>query len=158
RRRGEANQLGFALILVCLRHPGRVLETNEVPPPALLGYLAQQLEVDAGAFTICAQRDQTRRTHLAVMTHRLGLVGFSRGAFPAAADWALSIAPSMRDLEAMKPPLVEELRRRRNPLLSLAVLELMAHTVQRRAEAVVHRWRAYPRAFRADTSRTRTVG
>jgi TnpA family transposase len=26
QRRGEANQLGFALMLVCLRHPGRVLE------------------------------------------------------------------------------------------------------------------------------------
>ena len=33
-RRGEANQLGFALMLVCLRHPGRVLEADEVPPPA----------------------------------------------------------------------------------------------------------------------------
>ena len=30
-RRGEANQRGFALMLVCLRHPGRVLEANEVP-------------------------------------------------------------------------------------------------------------------------------
>jgi TnpA family transposase len=27
QRRGEANQLGFALMLVCLRHPGRVLAT-----------------------------------------------------------------------------------------------------------------------------------
>ena len=29
QRRGEANQLGFALILVCLRHPGRVLDATE---------------------------------------------------------------------------------------------------------------------------------
>jgi TnpA family transposase len=46
QRRGEANQLGFALMLVCLRHPGRVLEGDEVPPPALLNYLARQLDVE----------------------------------------------------------------------------------------------------------------
>ena len=60
QRRGQPNQLGFALILVCLRYPARVLEANEVPPPALLLYLAQQLDVDAGAFAVYAQRDQTR--------------------------------------------------------------------------------------------------
>ena len=60
-RRGEANQLGFALMLVCLRHPGRVLEANEVPPPGLLLHLARQLDVDAGAFGAYSRRDQTRR-------------------------------------------------------------------------------------------------
>src|SRR5579863_8699403 len=94
QRRGAANQPGFTLILVCLRHPARVLEANEV---ALLAYLARQLDVDTGAFAIYAQRDQTRRTHLAELVHRLGLVGVSRTAFHAVVDWALSIAPSMRD-------------------------------------------------------------
>ena len=60
-RRGEANQLGFALMLVCLRHPGRVLEADQVPPPVLLLHLARQLDVDAGAFATYARRDQTRR-------------------------------------------------------------------------------------------------
>jgi hypothetical protein len=41
QRRGEANQLGFGLMLVCLHHPGRVLDGHEVPPPALLNYLAR---------------------------------------------------------------------------------------------------------------------
>lgn len=54
-------------------------------------------------------------------------------------DWALPIAPSMRDPEAMATALVEELRRRHILLPSLAVLELMVRTVQRRAEAVIHR-------------------
>jgi len=139
QRRGVTSQLGLALILVCLRHPARVLEANEVPPPALLDYLAQQLDVDTGAFAIYAQRGQTRRTHLAELVHRLGLVGVSRTAFHAVVDWALSIAPSMRDPEAMATALVEELRRRHIPLPSLGVLELMVRTVQRRAGAVVHR-------------------
>lgn len=93
----------------------------------------------AGAFTVYAQRDQTRRTHLAELTHRLGLLGFDRAAFHAMVDWALPNAPSMRDPEAITAALVEELRRRHILLPSLAVLELMVRTAQRQAEAVVHR-------------------
>jgi Domain of unknown function (DUF4158) len=66
-------------------------------------------------------------------------VGLSRIAFHAVVDWALSIAPSMRDPEAMATALVEELRRRHILLPSFAVLELMVRTVQRRTGAVVHR-------------------
>ena len=77
QRRGQPNQLGFALILVCLRYLARVLEANEVPPPALLVHLAQQLDVDAGAFAVYAQRDQTRRTHLAELTRQLGLLALT---------------------------------------------------------------------------------
>ena len=137
QRRGGANQLGFALMLVCLRHPARVLEANEMPPAALLSYLAQQLDVDAAVFTVYARRDQTRRTHLVELTRRLGLFGFDRAAFHTMVDWALSIAPSMRDPEAIAVALVEELRRRHILLPSLATLELMVRTAQRRAEAVV---------------------
>ena len=111
QRRGEPNQLGFALILVCLRYPARALEANELPPPALIVYLAEQLDVDARAFAVYAQRDQTRRTHLAELTRRLGLLAFDRAAFHAMVDWALPIAPSVRDPEAMATLLVEEIRR-----------------------------------------------
>ena len=109
-RRGEANQLGFALMLVCLRHPGRVLEADEVPPPVLLLHLARQLDVDAGAFATYARRDQTRRAHLAELTRWLGLRAFDRAAFRAMIAWALPLAPTMRDPEALATLLVEELR------------------------------------------------
>jgi TnpA family transposase len=139
QRRGEANKLGFALMLVCLRHPARALEANEAPPPALLAYLARQLDVDPGAFAIYARRDQTRRTHLAELTRRLGLLAFDRAAFRAMVAWALPLASSMRDPEAMVTLLVEELRQRHILLPSMAVLELIIRTAQRRAETVVHR-------------------
>jgi hypothetical protein len=110
-----------------------------VPPPALLVYLAQQLDADAGAFAVYAQRDQTRRTHLAELTRRLGLLAFDRAAFHAMIDWALQILPSMRDPKAIATLLVEELRRRLILLPSIAVLELIVRTAQRRAEAAVQR-------------------
>ena len=110
-----------------------------MPPPALLVYLAQQLDVDAGAFAVYAQRDQTRRMHLAELTRRLGLLAFDRAAFHAMIDWALQIVPSMRDPEAIATLLVEELRRRHILLPSIVVLELIVRTAQRRAEAAVQR-------------------
>jgi len=70
-RHATLSSEGFALMLVCLRHPGRVLEGDEVPPVALLNYLARQLDVDPDAFAAYARRDQTRRTHLAELTTRL---------------------------------------------------------------------------------------
>jgi TnpA family transposase len=41
QHRGQPNQLGFALILVCLRYPARVLEANEVPPPGFCQHSRQ---------------------------------------------------------------------------------------------------------------------
>ena len=125
QRRGEANQLGFALMLVCLRHPGRVLEGDEVPPPALLNYLARQLDVEPDAFAAYARRDQTRRSHLAELTTRLNLRAFDRLAFDAMVIWALPLATTVRDPETLAALIIEELRRRRILLPPIAVLELV---------------------------------
>jgi hypothetical protein len=85
----------------------------------LLLHLARQLDVDAGAFGAYARRDQTRRGHLAELTRRLGLHALDRAAFHAMAAWALPLAPTMRDPEALAASVVEELRRRsRSDLIS----------------------------------------
>jgi TnpA family transposase len=139
-RRGEANQLGFALMLVCLRHPGRVLEGDEVPPRALLNYLARQLEVEPDdAFAAYARRDQTRRTHLAELTTRLNLCAFDRPAFNAMVIWALPLATTVRNPETLAASIIEELRRRRILLPPIAVLELVVRQAYRRATTVMQR-------------------
>jgi TnpA family transposase len=95
-RRGSSNQLGFAVTMVCLRYPGRALEANEeAPPQALLDYLAQQLDVDVGAFAAYARRDQTRRAHLAELSRRLGLLVLDRAAFRTMIDWELPLASAL---------------------------------------------------------------
>ena len=144
-------------MLVCLRHPGRVLEADEVPPPVLLLHLARQLDVDAGAFATYARRDQTRRAHLAELTRWLGLRAFGRAAFRAMIAWALPLAPTMRDPEALATLLVEELRYRQILAPSIAVLELIVRAALRRAETVVQRAR-YRRTFRADRRSARKAG
>jgi TnpA family transposase len=38
RRRGDANRLGFTLMLCYLRFPGRILQQGEQPPAALCAF------------------------------------------------------------------------------------------------------------------------
>ena len=45
RCRGDHNRLGHALMLCHLRFPGRALRAGEQPPPALLAFVAEQVEV-----------------------------------------------------------------------------------------------------------------
>jgi len=64
-RRREHNKLGFAVQLCVMRHPGRVLAADEVPPRAMLKYVADQIGADPTAFTTYARREETRCDHIA---------------------------------------------------------------------------------------------
>ena len=73
RKRGARNQLGFAVELCLLRHPGFGLRLNEAPPREMLTFLASQLQVSAYAFEDYSRRPQTRLDHAAELMARLNL-------------------------------------------------------------------------------------
>ncbi|WP_281036010.1 MULTISPECIES: DUF4158 domain-containing protein [unclassified Mesorhizobium] len=53
-RRREHNQLGFAIQLCLMRYPGRPLLANEVPPKAMLDYVAGQIGASStGIQVVC---------------------------------------------------------------------------------------------------------
>ena len=64
RRRGDPNQLGFALQLCAFRYPGRLLRSREAIPEAALAFVAGQLRVAQDALADYAARHQTRREQL----------------------------------------------------------------------------------------------
>ncbi len=64
-RRREHNRLGFAVQLCLMRHPGRVLAAGEIPPRAMLKYVADQISADPSTFALYARREETRRDHAA---------------------------------------------------------------------------------------------
>jgi hypothetical protein len=64
-RRRDHNKLGFAVQLCVMRHPGRVLAAGEIPPHAMLKYVADQIGADPTAFITYARREETRRDHIA---------------------------------------------------------------------------------------------
>lgn len=138
-KRAPHRRLGFALVLCYLRHPGRVLEQIEDPPPALLEFVAEQVGARPANFTEYRRRDPSRRQHLAEILARTGQRPFDRTVFREVAAWLLSIAQVKRDPMALATALIDELRRRRILLPSAAVLELILHQARGRAERLTHR-------------------
>jgi hypothetical protein len=72
-RRTPTNRLGIAVQLCFLRHPGRAWIPKEALPMGLLRYIASQIEVTTNNFESYADRDETRREHLADLLVELGL-------------------------------------------------------------------------------------
>ena len=71
-RRRKHNQLGFAVQLCMMRHPGRALMVHEIPPRAMLNYIAEQLDADPESFRSYARREETRREHIAHLLSYFG--------------------------------------------------------------------------------------
>lgn len=63
-KRRLSNRLGFAVQLCAFRHPGRPLERSELPPAAMLAFVANQVGADPKLFGDYAHRAETRREHL----------------------------------------------------------------------------------------------
>lgn len=137
-RRTDATRLGCALVLLYLRHPGRVLEAGEVPPGPLLAYVACQLGAPASAFDVYAGRDATRREHLAELMAAGGYAAFSRPLAHGMVGFLATAAQTIVRPGQLAGILVEELRRRRVLLPSPLVLEAVIRRARQRAEALAH--------------------
>ena len=72
-RRRRHNRLGFAIQLCLMRYPGRTLMPSEVPPRAMLDYIADQLGADPDSFRFYAQREPTRLEHVSHLLAYLGM-------------------------------------------------------------------------------------
>jgi len=64
-RRRPHNQIGFAVQLCLMRHPGRTLISGERLPIAMLAYIAAQLGIDPQVFDLYSRREATRLDHVA---------------------------------------------------------------------------------------------
>ena len=110
-RRGDANRLGFALVLLYLRYPGRVLDAGETPPNSVIAYVARQLGIPTDAFEGYARRDLTRREHVAEAMRTGGFRPFDRAAAHTAVAFLTSAAQTIVRPGQLAGILVEELRR-----------------------------------------------
>jgi TnpA family transposase len=137
-KRRDANRLGYALMLLYIRHPGRVLEAGETPPNAVLAYVARQLSVPAEAFRDYARRDATRRAHLVEAMGAGAYSSFDRAAAHAAVAFLTAAAQTIVRPGQLAGILVEELRRRRVILPSPLVLEAVIRGARQRAERLGH--------------------
>lgn len=137
-KRSDANRLGFALVLLYLRCPGRVLEAGEAPPEEVVAYVARQLGADPGTFDAYARRDATRRSHVIEAMRAGGYTAFDRAAAHAAVAFLTSAAQTIVRPGQLVGILVEELRRWRVVLPSPLVLEAVVRGARVRAERLAH--------------------
>lgn len=133
RRRGDPNRLGFATMLCYLRFPGRMLRQDEQPPAVLLAFVAEQLALDPVSFGDYAERDQTRRAHIAELQTTLGYRPFSRGLYRELAAWLLPTALATEQGVALAANLLDEMRARRVIVPPLPVIERLCGEVRARA-------------------------
>jgi hypothetical protein len=117
-RRRPWNQLGFALQLCLMRHPGRMLRADEAPPRAIVAYVADQLGLRPHDFAAYARREETRLEHGRLLQQylhvRLPTAEDRRAVLVAAIDAAAATDRG----EAIAQAIVDVLRKRHALLLS----------------------------------------
>jgi hypothetical protein len=138
RRRGDATRLGYAMLMLYMRWPGRALEAGEVPPAPVLAYVAQQLGVAPEAFADYAHRDQTRREHLVEIRRSHGFRIFDRNAFREVVAFSIPIAQTIIHPGQMAGVIVDELRRRQIFLPSPLILEAVLRRARQQAEQLTY--------------------
>jgi TnpA family transposase len=92
RRRGEHNQLGFALQLCAFRYPGRLLRPGDTIPEPALSFVAEQLQVSSDALISYAARPQTRREQLDALRDEFDFRMYAPGHGRELLAWLLPIA------------------------------------------------------------------
>jgi len=139
RCRGDHNRLGYALMLCYLRHPGRALRAGERPPPALLNFVAQQIDFVSDTTSDPASAERSRQRHSVECQDRLGLRPFGRRA--AAEMTAALLAPAIENdrLATLAELVMQACRERRIVAPSPAALERLCAELRHQARREVHR-------------------
>ena len=136
QHRGAANRLGFAVQLCYLRFPGVVLGMGQLPAPSLLAFVATQLKLAVPDWSVCGQREQTRREHLLELQAAFGFQTFSLPHYRAAVLWLAEVARQTDKGVVLVQTLIGHLRRQGILLPTVAVLERLSAEALTRA----NRW------------------
>jgi TnpA family transposase len=139
RRRGDPNQLGFALQLCAFRYPGRLLWSDEAIPVLALRFVADQLGVAPGALPAYGTRPQTRREQLDALRASFGFAMFAPEHQREFLTWLLPVALGTADTMAVAKALMGELRRRKILTPGPSVIERLVAAAPLLAERQVAR-------------------
>ncbi|MCY4757279.1 Tn3 family transposase [Pelomonas aquatica] len=132
--RGIHNRLGVAVQMAYLRFPGRPIARDETPYPTLLAMVAAQIKAPVSAWSLYAERDQTRRMHAIDLIRWLGLRQLDAGTHRSLAQWLLPIAMQSTQGPVLVQALIEEMRRRGIVLPPIGTLERLCAEVHTRAQ------------------------
>ncbi len=132
-KRGARNQLGIAVQLSLLRHPGFGLRIESGAPATLIQFLARQIGVPWPVFQDYARRDTTRREHFREAAEHLGLRACTSADRRDLLDCATKEAMSTDKGSAIAQALLRQLRDRRIILPAPSRIERIAVAGRARA-------------------------
>ncbi len=138
-RRRSTNRLGFAIQLCLVRYPGRVLRSDERLPQSFIEFIAEQIGAEASGFADYANRDQTRREHIAFLIAEFQLTTFTDRHFQEIVQWLIPIAVENPKSIFLVGAVLNELRHRRILHPPLAVVERIVSKVEIQADQRVFR-------------------
>ena len=138
-KRRPNNRLGYAVQLCMLRHPGRPLDPSEVPPAAVLAFVANQVGVDPKLFGDYAHRAETRRDHLLELQQYLRLRGFRLADWRTCLHVGANAAWATDRGEPIVQAMLAHLRAERVLVPAAAVLERIGLAARVRARKRVFR-------------------
>lgn len=139
RCRRDHNRLGYLMMVCYLRHPGRVVRAGGCPPPALLGFVADQIDLIPDAFDSSAFTERSRQRYSAEFHDHLGLRPFGRRA--AAELTSVLLAPAIENdrLLTLVALALQSCRERRIVLPSPEALEPLYANLRHWARWEAHR-------------------
>lgn len=123
QHRGPTNQLGFAVQLCYMRHPGVMLGIEDEPFAPLLRMVAAQLKVPVESWAAYGQRAETRREHLLELQSVFGFQPFTMRHYRPSVHSLDDLAWQTDKGIVLASALVEGLRRQSVLLPSLNVVE-----------------------------------
>jgi len=139
RCRGDHNRLGYALMLCYLRYPGRALRPGERPPSAMLGFVAQQIDVSPDTPDDSGSAERSRQRHSIECQDRLGLRPFGRRVAMELTGTLLAPAIENDRLATLAELVLQTCQECRIVLPSPAALERLCADLRHQARREVHR-------------------
>lgn len=112
RRKGAANQLGFALQLCAFRWPGRLIRPGELIPEEMLAFISNQLGFDEAALAGYGTRSTTRYQHSSALQKIYGYRPFEGKARRELRAWLVVQAGESRTNVDLASRFLEKMRRK----------------------------------------------
>jgi TnpA family transposase len=137
--RGDHNRLGHALMRCYLRYPGRPLRVGERPPAALLGFVAEQINVFPEAIDGYLTTDRNRQRHAIDCQEQLELRPFGKHAAKELTQALLPQAMEDDRLAYLASLTMEMCRQRRIVCPPPLVLERLCAELRHQARREVFR-------------------
>ena len=112
RRKGAANQLGFALQLCAFRWPGRLIRPGEMIPGEMLAFISNQLGFNEADLAGYGTRSTTRYQHSSALQTIYGYRPFEGKARRELRDWLVVQAGESRTNVGLASRFLEKMRRK----------------------------------------------